>query len=91
MTNTYGLKMTGLRRACGATKGLYPYGPFVEEIIYDMDSGRIRTNELLSSSYTRPELPEICAWTATQPLTMQEIADRIYDAVREYNAIHNIN
>jgi hypothetical protein len=87
MINTYGYKMTGLKAASARTKGLGPYDPFYVEVIYNMESGEIRTKEMLKNSYTRPDLPELRVWEATEPLSMQALADIISSAVDKYEEL----
>ena len=85
-TNTYGLTMRGLRKAAGATKGLTGYynGHYVQ-ISYDTSNGEILTNyhySLGQNSWTQyhgSDIITVC--NASNPMTMQQIADAIAEAV----------
>lgn len=85
----HNLKMVGLREAAGETKGLRGYfsGEYVQ-ISYDRDDGEILTNYHYSlgqnswSDYHCESIITVCF--ASDPMTMQEIADAIYDAVEDY-------
>ena len=89
-TNTYGMKMTGLRKAAGETKGLRGYysGSYVQ-ISYDQDTGEILTDYHYSlgqnswSEYHDPAVITVC--NASKPMTMQQIADEIFAAVGRGN------
>lgn len=86
-TNTYGLNIRGLRKAAGETKttrgyysGLYvqiSYSPTDGQVLYDTHYS------LGHNSWTQYHDPSIVfIYNASSPQTMQEIADRIYDAVK---------
>ena len=85
-TNTHGLKMHGLRKAAGDTKGLNGYysGQYVQ-INYDTVEGMVWTNyhySLGHSSWTHYDCPTvITVCTTSVPMTMQAIADAVYEAV----------
>lgn len=89
-TNTYGMKMAGLRKAAGETKGLCGYysGCYVQ-ISYDQDTGEILTDYHYSlgqnswSEYHDPAVITVC--NASKPMTMQQIADEIFTAVEQGN------
>lgn len=86
-TNTYGLTIKGLRKTAGETKGLQGYysGEYVQ-ISYDMSTGDIYTDYHYSlghnswSEYHDSDIVTIC--NASEPMTMQEITDAIYEAVQ---------
>ena len=86
-TNTYGLTIKGLRKTAGETKGLQGYysGQYLQ-ISYDMATGDIYTNYHCSfgqnswSEYHDSDIIRIC--NASDPMTMQDIADAIYEAVQ---------
>ena len=70
--NKYGVKMTGLKLAAGATKPLSPYAPWHIQIGYDMATGKVICSEVYSDcNYlvyhddTIITLPNI-----TRPMTM---------------------
>lgn len=82
--NTYGLKMTGLKAASSATKGLRGYysGNYVE-IFYDRATGEVWGNYQANlgqnswTQYNTPDVTKIC--NVSEPHTMQQIADLIRD------------
>lgn len=85
-TNTYGLKMTGLRKAAGETKGLTgQYSGHYVQISYDRSTGEVVTNYHYSlgqnswSQYHDSNIITVC--NVSQPKTMQEIADLIADTM----------
>jgi len=90
-TNRHGLTMKGLRKAAGETKGLPGYysGHYIQ-ISYDMSDGEILTNYHYSlgqnswTQYHSSDIITIC--NASSPMTMQQIADAIADAVAYHNA-----
>lgn len=90
--NTYGFRMVGLRKAAGETKDLTGYysGHYVQ-ISYDHDDGEILTNYHYSlgqnswSQYHSPSIITIC--NASEPMTMQQIADRIADLLSYRTAL----
>lgn len=79
--NTYGLKMLGLRKASGETKGLTGCIGYYIQISYDTESGNILTVDHYSlgqnscTQYHSNNITRIC--NASSPMTMQEIADEI--------------
>ena len=86
--NTHGLKMTGLRKAAGETKGLTDYysGHYVQ-VNYDKATGEVFTNYHYSlgqnswSEYHDPDV--IVCGNVSSPMTMQRIADMIRRNVDE--------
>ena len=84
--NRHGLILSGLRKAAGETKGLTGYysGRYVQ-ISYDTRNGAILTNyhyNLGQNSWTQyhnSDIITIC--NASSPMTMQQIADAIAEAV----------
>lgn len=79
MVNTYGMKMHGLKKAAGETKGLSYYRGDYVQISYDRSDGEILTNYHVStnswSEYHDPQIITVC--NAREPMTMQQIADEI--------------
>ena len=83
--------MQGLRKAAGETKGLTSYysGHYVQ-ISYDTSNGEILTNYHYNlgqnswTAYNDADIITIC--NASNPMTMQQIADAIADAVARHNA-----
>lgn len=81
--NKHGLTMNGLRVAAGETKGLSPYDHGYVQISYDKSTGDIYTNYHYSiggnwwTQYHDEEVITIC--TTHSPMTMQEIADAIWE------------
>ena len=84
--DTHGLKITGLRKVAGETKGVYRNGEYYQ-VNYDMDEGRVWTDYHVSlgqnswSVYHDASIITIC--NATCPMTQQEIADLIKIKVDE--------
>ena len=86
-TNTYGLTMKGLRDACSATQDYGYYGPGMIEIIYNRETGEIRTKYFVDkNSWTAVEDPECTVAHTYEHMTMQQIADAIYQRVQELSA-----
>lgn len=91
--NMHNLKMTGLRKAASDTKGLTgPYNSDYVQISYDTSDGEVLTDYHCSlghnwqTQYHDRAIITIC--DAAGPMTMQQIADAIADAVamRDYRA-----
>lgn len=86
MLNTYGLRMSGLRTVAGETKSLTgSYSPEYLQLNYDRSTGEVWTDFFFSIGHNDWAVyhdknilncGNLCA-----PHTMQEIADRIRDAV----------
>lgn len=87
MLNTYGLKMSGLRKVAGETRSLSgPYSPEYLQLNYDRSTGEVWTDFFSSIGHNN--------WTQYQdenvlncgnlcsPYTMQEIADAIHAAIQ---------
>ena len=91
--NTHGLKMIGLKAASGETKGIsYCSGQYSGQYVqigYDLDEGRVYADwHLTVDDYRRyhsPRIITVCG--AREPMTMQEIADCVAAAVREWEAL----
>lgn len=82
--NTYGIKMNGLRKACGETKCLNPYDGYHFEIAYDPDTGDVLTSELLShSSFVKWNDGIIPCGNVYGYTSMQDIADNVYLRVHD--------
>lgn len=79
---TYGLRMHGLRAACGATKDYGPYSGHSVEIIYNLETGEVSWSEYFTDTDWGNYYPGwlvICrVW---HHMTMQAIADAIATAV----------
>ena len=80
MLNTHNIKMLGLKRASGETVN-YGNTGWHTQISYDTEAGDIYTNDHCGESWSEypPEVITVCH--TTRHMTMQEIADAIYDAV----------
>lgn len=84
MINTYGMKMTGLKKVATETKSLQGYfsGSYLQ-LNYDKSTGEVFTNYHYSlgqnswSEYHDPNVKFIC--NLSSPCTMQQIADHIYN------------
>lgn len=83
-TNTYNLKMKGLKKASGATVNWSPRSGGHTQISYDMATGEILTNDHIGESwsvYHDTDIITVCH--TSRHLTMQQIADAICKAVTE--------
>ena len=82
--NTHGLKMVGLRKVSGETKGLEGrYGRWHLQLNYNTATGELWTNTHVSSNsqtvYDDANIKVIAM--LSDPYTMQELADMVADAV----------
>ena len=83
-TNTHSLKMHGLRAAAGDTRLAGQYGRYVQ-ISYDRDTGDVLSDYFCGTTgnwrkyYNDPAVVDVCF--AESPMTMQQIADAIAEAV----------
>lgn len=88
MLNTHGMKMTGIRKVAGATKGLTGYysGRYIQ-VNYDPETGEVWHDDHVSfgqNSWTQYHDKNIInCGNISNPATMQEIADMVADAVNE--------
>lgn len=88
--DTHGLKMTGLKKASGATCNYGNYSDQYDEIFYDRATGEIWTVYQVSigmntwTEYHDADVIKIC--NAQHHMTMQQIADAIYQRVQELEA-----
>lgn len=90
--NTYGIKMKGLRKACGETKGLSGYysGEYIE-LFYDRNTGEVWTVYQYSlgqntwTVYHDKNIIHIA--NISKPKTMQELANLIKTKAEEQAAI----
>ena len=89
--NKHGLKMTGLKVASGKTYDYGYYSPEYWEIFYDRSTGEVWANYQYSlghNSWTVYHDPDIIkVGNACTHWTMQEIADRIYEAVTRADSL----
>lgn len=88
MLNTHEIKMTGIKAAAAATKGLQGYYSGVyEELFYDRSTGEVWTKRQYSlghntwTEYHDKQIIKIC--NLDKPTTMQEIADLIKQRMDE--------
>ena len=83
--NTYGLKIKGLKKVSGNTLNYGYYSGFYNEVFYDRATGEVWTVFQYSlgqntwTKYHDPNVIKIC--NASNHMTMQEIADCIYDRI----------
>lgn len=82
--NTHGLKINGLEAASSETRS-YPDGKFYTELFYNLSTGEVFANHhrslgrLTKAVFDDPAIIKVrCCW---RHLSMQEIADAIYQAV----------
>lgn len=81
--NYHGLTIKGIKAAAAETKNCTnAYGPVVE-LFYDTEEGKVWANYQVSenswSVYDEPSIIRVA--NARSPMTMQQIADAVYDAV----------
>lgn len=88
--NYHGLKIQGIRKASGSTGNWAPRSCGYDEIFYDLSTGDVWTIPQVSlgcnswTEYHDKNIIKIC--NTFQHMTMQEISDAIYEAVR-FNAM----
>ena len=86
MVNTYGLKMTDLRKAAGETKDLPGYysGQYLQ-VNYDINIGEVFTDyhcSLGQNWWTQYDDDNIInCGNISDPSTMQDIADRVQETM----------
>lgn len=92
MIDTHGIKMTGLKAAAAATKGLQGYySGLYEELFFDRRTGEVWTKTQCSfghnswTVYHDEQIIKIC--DLDDPTTMKEIADLIKWRVEEVEAM----
>lgn len=91
MLNTYNIKMAGLKKASGDTKGLSGYysGEYAE-LFFDRATGEVWTNYQYSlgqnswTEYDKKDVVKVC--NLSEPTTMQQIADLIKGRLDEIAA-----
>lgn len=88
--NYHGLKIQGIRKASGSTGNWAPRSCGYDEIFYDLSTGDVWTIPQVSlgcnswTEYHDKNIIKIC--NTFRHMTMQEISDAIYEAVR-FNAM----
>lgn len=84
--DTHNMKMVGLKKASQFTDTDYSHGRYVQ-FAYDPSDGEIITKFHTQNSWSEFHDKNIIpAGGTTRKLTMQEIADKIFQAVQEYNS-----
>ncbi|MCI6255956.1 MAG: hypothetical protein MR648_05100 [Clostridiales bacterium] len=84
--NYHGLNIKGLRKASGSTVNWSPRSGGYDEIFYDLSTGEVWTITQVSlgcnswTEYHDRNVIKIC--NTSRHMTMQEISDAIYEAVR---------
>lgn len=90
--NYHGLKIQGIRKASGSTGNWAPRSCGYDEIFYDLSTGEVWTVAQVSlgcnswTEYHDKNIIKIC--NTFRHMTMQEISDAIYEAVR-FNAMRS--
>ena len=85
----HGIKINGLKKASGCTENYGPYSGSYVEIFYCKSSGDVWGNYQYSlghnsgTVYDDPDIVKICH--TYHHMTMQEIADVVYDRMRCLN------
>lgn len=91
MLNKHGLKIEGIKRASGNTVNYPSNMGLYTEIFYDKSTGEVWTVDQVSFShqtwteYNDPDVIKICE--TEKHLSMQEIADEIYQKYKIQEAI----
>lgn len=86
--NKHELKMVGLKSTSGSTENFTTRSGLYNEIFYNMKSGEVWTvlqcsiGQTAWTAYQDEDIVKIC--NTVKHMTMQEIADSIYNYVREY-------
>lgn len=81
-TNTRGIKMTGLQKACSLTKKIENTGLHVQ-VDYNLKTHRIYAKELTSGTEFQYDDPDIIrVGNYMEYTTMQKIADHTFHAVK---------
>lgn len=87
-TNTYELKMTGLKNAASETKNLAPYCGNYVQISYNRSTGEVLADYICGENHwierANPDIVEICL--ADTKMTQQDIADAIYRTLDRLDA-----
>ena len=87
MLDTHGMKIKGLKKASGETCELGDYSASYIEVFYDLRTGEVWTAYQYSlgenswTEYNESSILKIC--NTHHHLTMQTLADMIYDKVCE--------
>ena len=88
--NTHGLTITDLKKASAETKNYGCYSDKYNEVFYDIGNGEVWTKFQVSlghnnwTEYHDPNVIKIC--NTSRHMSMQEIADAIYERVCEVKA-----
>ncbi len=84
----HGLNIKGLKKASGETMNYGPYDSRYDEVFYDISTGEVWTKFQCSlgqnswTEYHDSNIIKIC--NATSHMTMQNLADAIYQAVQAH-------
>lgn len=85
--DTHGIKIKGLKKASGNTENYGYYSGKYDEVFYDRKTGEVWTVSRYSlgqntwTVYDDPNVIKVC--NASNHMTMQEIADMIYQRLCE--------
>lgn len=85
--DTHGIKIKGLKKASGNTENYGYYSGKYDEVFYDRKTGEVWTVSQYSlgqntwTVYDDPNVIKVC--NASNHMTMQEIADMIYQRLCE--------
>lgn len=85
--DTHGIKIKGLKKASGNTENYGYYSGKYDEVFYDRKTGEVWTVSRYSlgqntwAVYDDPNVIKVC--NASNHMTMQEIADMIYQRLCE--------
>ena len=85
--DTHGIKINGLKKASGNTENYGYYSGKYDEVFYDRKTGEVWTVSRYSlgqntwTVYDDPNVIKVC--NASNHMTMQEIADMIYQRLCE--------
>jgi len=88
--NTYGLKISGLKKASGETANFGAYSGEYTEIFYNLRSGEVWAKYQYSlgqnnwTAYDDTDVIKVCNTSAH--MTMQQIADAIHNSIEAVRA-----
>ena len=85
MIDKHGLKIVGVKKVSGETKWLYPYCGCHYQVNYDLSTGEVWCTLLTNNNYiVYYNDNNIGVCNAMKPMTMQDVADAVDQAVYEH-------
>lgn len=79
------MKLRGIKKVCGQTKDIYPYGPLYLEVFYDRKTGEVYGKEMTPNSYTLTgeDSDWVLVLRTDRPMTMREIRQAVEAKIEE--------